>query len=210
MIRHLPKQTMQAFVRLPIMYLSRILYCLAALFISCNQGNSAAVDNAIAEAGNTTAAPQVPVVNNQQPVTNIKTGNTTPQELITFARTLTGIGYKYGSASPDAGFDCSGFITYTFNHFGIAVPRSSVDFTHVNREVSLKNSKPGDLILFTGTDSTVKTVGHMGILTTTALQGHQFIHATSGKAYGVTETPLNPYYQGRFIKVVRVFVQNDH
>jgi lipoprotein Spr len=196
-------------MRLPNMYLSRILYSLAVLFISCNQDNSPAVSNAIAASGNTTTL-QVPVVDNRQPVTSIKTGNTTPEQLITFARTLTGIGYKYGSASPDAGFDCSGFITYTFNHFGIAVPRSSVDFTHVNHEVSLQNSKPGDLILFTGTDSTVKTVGHMGILTTSAQQGHQFIHATSGKAHGVTETSLNTYYQGRFIKVIRVFEQNDH
>lgn len=202
---------MQAPVRLPMMHLSRTLYCLAALFLSCNQGNTPVVSNIIgASSGNTTTTSQVPVVDNRQPVTSIKTGNTTPEQLIAYARTLTGIPYKYGSTDPKTGFDCSGFITYTFNHFDIAVPRSSVDFTHVNREVSLQNSKPGDLILFTGTDSTVKTVGHMGILTTPALQGHQFIHATSGKANGVTETPLNTYYQGRFIKVIRVFVQNDH
>ena len=32
-----------------------------------------------------------------------------------------------------------------------------------------------------------------------------FIHSSSGKAYGVVVTPLNGYYIGRFVKVVRVF-----
>jgi cell wall-associated NlpC family hydrolase len=135
----------------------------------------------------------------------IITGKTTPNQLISFARTLTGIPYKYASTDPKQGFDCSGFITHVFNHFGILVPRNSVQFTHTGREVNLKNAKPGDLILFTGTDSTVRVVGHMGILVTSAKEGLAFIHATSGKAYGVTETPLNTYYMGRFIKVIRVF-----
>jgi cell wall-associated NlpC family hydrolase len=140
---------------------------------------------------------------------DIKTGNTNPPELIAFARTLTGIAYKYGSIDPSQGFDCSGFITYVFNHFGIIVPRSSVDFTHAGREIDLKNAKPGDLVLFTGTDSTTRIVGHMGILVTSPKEGLMFIHSTSGKAYGVTETPLNTYYMGRYMKTIRIFAKND-
>jgi cell wall-associated NlpC family hydrolase len=79
-----------------------------------------------------------------------------------------------------------------------------VDFTHQGRPVEPGLSKPGDLILFTGTDSTVRIVGHMGIITR-AGDSIVFIHATSGKAYAVTETTLNPYYMGRFVKVIRVF-----
>jgi cell wall-associated NlpC family hydrolase len=140
---------------------------------------------------------------------DIKTGKTNPPELIAFARTLTGIPYKYGSIDPNQGFDCSGFITYVFNHFGIVVPRSSVDFTHAGREIDLKSAKPGDLILFTGTDSTIRVVGHMGILVTSPKEGLTFIHSTSGKAYGVTETPLNTYYMGRYMKTIRIFSKND-
>jgi len=36
-----------------------------------------------------------------------------------------------------------------------------------------------------------------------------FIHSSSGKANGVTITPLNDYYKGRFVKVIRIFPQND-
>jgi hypothetical protein len=37
----------------------------------------------------------------------------------------------------------------------------------------------------------------------------RFIHSSSGKANGVTITPLNKYYLGRFVKTIRVFPQND-
>jgi hypothetical protein len=33
----------------------------------------------------------------------------------------------------------------------------------------------------------------------------QFIHSSSGKAYGVTVSPLKGYYEGRFVKVIRIF-----
>src|SRR5690606_11001830 len=90
----------------------------------------------------------------------IKTGNTRPQELISFAKTLIDVPYKYASIDPSIGFDCSGFITYIFNHFDIGVPRSSVGFTNMGRTIDLQNAKPGDLILFTGTDSSIRIVGH--------------------------------------------------
>jgi cell wall-associated NlpC family hydrolase len=142
-------------------------------------------------------------------ITKINTGTTTPADLVTFARTLIGVPYKYASTDPAYGFDCSGFISYVFNHFKVLVPRSSVDFTIIHHEVKLKDAKPGDLILFTGTDSTIRTVGHMGIIVSLPGQQVKFIHSTSGKAYGVTETPLNVYYMGRYVKIIRVFPQND-
>jgi cell wall-associated NlpC family hydrolase len=135
----------------------------------------------------------------------INTGDTQPGELLTFANSLIGIPYKYGSIDPNQGFDCSGFITYVFNHHGIAVPRSSIDFTHVEKEIKLRESKGGDLILFTGTDSTVRDVGHMGIITENNGRDISSIHSTSGEAYGVAITPLNKYYQGRFVKAIRIF-----
>jgi lipoprotein Spr len=141
--------------------------------------------------------------------TNILTGSTTPVQLLSFAHTLIGIPYKYGSIDPAQGFDCSGFITHVFNHFGILVPRTSADFNYVGREIDLKNAKPGDLVLFTGTDSTIRKIGHMGIIINQPKDGLKFIHSTSGKAWGVTETPLNTYYMGRYIKTIRIFTRND-
>ena len=135
----------------------------------------------------------------------VSTGQTSRQELLSFAESLIGTPYLYASSDPAKGFDCSGFITYVFNHFNIAVPRSSIDFTGVEKEVPLSEALPGDIILFTGTDSSDRDVGHMGIIDVIGNGQLSFIHSTSGKANGVTITPLNDYYKGRFVKVIRVF-----
>ena len=126
---------------------------------------------------------------------------------VAYAESLFGTPYRYASTDPKVGFDCSGFITYVFNHFGIKVPRSSIDFTNVGKEVAVPEAKRGDIILFTGTDSTERYVGHMGIIVSNEMGDLKFIHSSSGKAYGVTVSPLKGYYSGRFVKVIRIFKQ---
>ena len=143
------------------------------------------------------------------PKGSIDTRGVSPAEVLSFAKAQIGIPYLYGSTDPTKGFDCSGFITYVFNHFNIQVPRSSVDFTNAYPEVPPANAKQGDLILFTGTDSTERTVGHMGIIVSNINDSISFIHSTSGKANGVTITPLNTYYRSRFVKIVSIFQQYD-
>jgi len=128
-----------------------------------------------------------------------------PAGFLDFAKSLIGTPYLYASTDPAKGFDCSGFISYVFRHFGFTVPRSSVDFTHYGQTIAEEYVKPGDLILFTGTDSSIRVVGHMGIVVEHNDNQTAFIHSTSGKAYGVTITPLNTYYRGRFVKFIRVF-----
>jgi cell wall-associated NlpC family hydrolase len=135
----------------------------------------------------------------------IETGTTKPADLLKFSKTLIGVPYRAASTDPSKGFDCSGFITYVFNHFNVAVPRSSVDFTYVGKEIDYRMAGPGDLILFTGTDSTIRVVGHMGIVVSNEPDSLLFIHSTSGKAKGVVITKLENYYTSRFVKVIRVF-----
>lgn len=137
----------------------------------------------------------------------INTGLTIPDSLVAFGKSLVGTPYLYGSSDPVKGFDCSGFITYVFNHFGIAVPRSSVDFTDMGIEIPWDIARPGDLILFTGTDSTNRIVGHMGIVESNEKGNLLFLHSTSGKAYSVVISALKGYYEARFVKVIRVFPQ---
>jgi murein DD-endopeptidase / murein LD-carboxypeptidase len=143
-------------------------------------------------------------------ITTIKTGKTTPYQLVSYACTLEGTPYLYASTDPHKGFDCSGFVTYVFKHFDIAVPRVSTDFTPVQRPVPLKDAKMGDLILFTGSDSTDRVVGHMGIISSIPGEPLRFIHSSSGKSRGVVETDFHTeYYEVRYIKTIRVFRQND-
>jgi cell wall-associated NlpC family hydrolase len=137
--------------------------------------------------------------------TNINTGNTKPDDLVRFAETLIGTPYVWAASDPQVGFDCSGFITYVFNHFNISVPRSSIDFFNVGRTVPVEEAKRGDFILFTGTNPMETTIGHMGLVVSNSGAGLNFIHSTSGKAMSVTISPLSEPYKKRFIRISRIF-----
>lgn len=126
-------------------------------------------------------------------------------DFVSYAKTLTGTPYLYGSVDPEKGLDCSGFINAVSNHFGIEVPRSSVEFTNFGATVETSNAKPGDLILFTGTDPGKRIVGHIGIITNNLNGEVEFIHSSSGKAKGVTVSDLSGYYETRLVKVIRIF-----
>ena len=126
-------------------------------------------------------------------------------DFVEYAKTLTGTPYLYGSVDPARGLDCSGFINAVSNHFGIKVPRSSVEFTNMGTTIEPVEAKPGDLVLFTGTDPVKRVVGHIGIVTNNDDGNLQFIHSSSGKAKGVTTSDLDGYYQTRFVKVIRIF-----
>jgi cell wall-associated NlpC family hydrolase len=124
-------------------------------------------------------------------------------DIVAFSKTLLGTTYKYACSSPSEGFDCSGFVYYVYGHFNIKVPRSSREFSNAGHEVSVANAQPGDLILFTGTDSTTHIIGHMGIVIENS-DTLKFIHASSGKVYSVVVTPFDHYYRSRFIKIVDI------
>ena len=126
-----------------------------------------------------------------------------PAVVVAYAKSLKGIPYKYACADPARGFDCSGFVQYVFHHFDIHLPRSSADFAEIGTPVSLSEAKPGDLILFTGTNSNNRSIGHVGIITHTR-DSIVFIHASSGKAAAITESSLSPHYRKRFVKTVEV------
>jgi cell wall-associated NlpC family hydrolase len=134
--------------------------------------------------------------------------NVHPEEVMKFAESLFGTPYVYASINPKVGFDCSGFITYVFNNFGIKVPRSSVEFTNVGKTIPVENAKRGDIILFTGTNPAELRVGHMGLIISNK-DTLKFIHSSSGKAMGVTVSPLSRGYVTRFVKTIRIFPQND-
>ena len=159
------------------------------------------------------------IINDNKVITNIRTViNPSEKEsikdievkdqapgFVEYAKTLIGTPYLYGSANPNNGLDCSGFVNCVSNHFGIKVPRSSVEFTNIGTTIATNNAKPGDLILFTGTDPGKHIVGHIGIVTDNLNGQIQFIHSSSGKTKGVIITELSDYYKPRLVKVIRIF-----
>ena len=139
------------------------------------------------------------------PATYNATDSSMPEKITSIAETLIGTPYNYASCDVNSGFDCSGFVYYVFAHYGLEVPRSSIDFTDKGKEVPLQDARRGDIILFTGTNPAKRIVGHLSIITTAQADSISFIHSTSGKEYSVTVSPLDEHYTQRFMKVIRVF-----
>jgi len=180
-----------------------ILFFSGIIFISILTGCSVTRKTANPEVSDSTDIRSTVVIKNKVPNRKIDTRNINAEDVVAFSETLIGTKYTYGSSVKDKGFDCSGFITYVFNHFKISVPRSSVDFTNAGTEIPIEDSKPGDIILFTGHNEKSGVVGHMGIITENKNGNLQFIHASESR--GVIISGMNSYFIPRFVKVNRVF-----
>ncbi len=172
---------------------------------SASRANKSSSKNEIPRTAETPLSKRIDEANKSIPARTINTKNANANSIVDFGETLIGTKYKYGSAVKEKGFDCSGFITYVFNHYNISVPRVSKDFTNAGTPVMMEKSKRGDIILFTGTDTTGCVVGHMGIITQNDSGKIKFIHSSSGKSIGVVISDLSKYYATRFVKVIRVF-----
>lgn len=117
-------------------------------------------------------------------------------DISVFAQNYYGVPYVWGGISPN-GFDCSGFIYYTYKHFGIYLPRSADEQFEVGSVVK-GDLKVGDLVFFTTYEP---GPSHVGIY----IGNGQFIHASSA-ANQVTITSLSkPYYQTRYLGARRLF-----
>ncbi len=124
--------------------------------------------------------------------------------IIVFAKKYLGTPYKYASSNPAVGFDCSGFVSYVFSHFGKTLPRSSSGYKNIGKTLKPEEFKVGDILVFYGyKDRTI--IGHLGIICEANGMQSKFIHASSGKAQQVTITALDTdHYTKRFYKCVDV------
>jgi len=67
--------------------------------------------------------------------------------VIAYAAKFIGTPYVHGGEGP-GGFDCSGFVSYVYAHFGISLPHQSSAYWGVGTRVS--SPKPGDIIVTSG------------------------------------------------------------
>lgn len=126
------------------------------------------------------------------------TSGTTGAEVVEYAKQYLGYQYVSGGASPVAGFDCSGFTTYVYKHFGISLYRTSTDQIKNGVAVEKSDLQPGDLVVFNNDANTA--IGHVGIY----IGDGNFIHA-SNPSDGVKITTLTTgYYQKRYVGARRV------
>jgi hypothetical protein len=130
-----------------------------------------------------------------------------PDSIVAFGLAQQGTPYVYAGTSPLTGFDCSGFIMYTFAHFGVPVPHSTALLIDVGRPVARADAQPGDIVVFTGTAPTSTTPGHAGIVI--SRRGEvplRFVHASSSRREPFVKVNQveNSDYERRFMQVRRV------
>ncbi|KQL50671.1 peptidase P60 [Heyndrickxia shackletonii] len=117
-----------------------------------------------------------------------------PTEVINVAKKYLGTPYRYGGMSP-TGFDCSGFVSYSYKKIGVNLPHSADAMFQRGKKVSKTNLKPGDLVFFnTGS----KKVSHVAIY----IGNNKVIHSVSN---GVKIDCLNcTYWKTRYIGAKRI------
>lgn len=122
-------------------------------------------------------------VSQQAPASSTADG----QAIIAYAEKFMGTPYSWGGNTP-AGFDCSGFTKYVFNHFGISLPRTTSEQWNATSPVS--SPRTGDLVFF----QTYKLgPSHVGIY----IGNNKFISAA---ANGVTISDLTAtYWSSRYL-----------
>ena len=82
------------------------------------------------------------------------------------AEKYIGYPYVYGAASPDVGFDCSGFVCWVFNQSGVYKTKrlGANRLYSICTDVPREEARPGDLVFFEKTmGAKVKGITHVGI-----------------------------------------------
>ncbi|OAQ03299.1 hypothetical protein A3O11_04570 [Ligilactobacillus aviarius] len=97
------------------------------------------------------AAPQARTANNQQAAqassqtqqsSTTRTGS--GNNVVSYAESFIGVPYVYGGTTP-SGFDCSGFVQYVYNHFGVSLPRTTTQQENYGTQIPVSQAQPGDL-----------------------------------------------------------------
>ena len=122
-------------------------------------------------------------------------------EIIKFSANFLGTKYKIAGQDP-RGFDCSGFVSYIFENFGIPLYTSASYMYKQGKSIEMKDAREGDIIYFNSTTS--KQIGHVGIITSKNGEPIRFIHSSSSKEYCVKYDMLEPNYIKRYFGVKRI------
>jgi hypothetical protein len=121
------------------------------------------------------------------------------ESIVSTAHRFLGKPYRYGKASQQEGFDCSGLTMTVFRLNGLELPRSAADQFNGGKPVARDALQSGDLVFFATGRS--PRISHVGIYSG---QG-QFIHAATGDRVVRVSTLSNSYFKSRYKGARRYF-----
>jgi cell wall-associated NlpC family hydrolase len=130
------------------------------------------------------------------------TARGTAASVLATAQRYLGVHYRYGGATPNSGFDCSGFVQYVFGRNGISLPRTSRLQAEAGMALSraVTALRPGDLMLFSSKGG---RVDHVAIY----VGNNRMLHSSAGAGkvvYDDLSTPRGKWYLARHVASRRV------
>ena len=122
------------------------------------------------------------------------------EQLISTALENIGTRYRSGGTTKE-GFDCSGFMCYTFNSNDIQLPRSSIEMANYGYTVKPEEAQKGDLIFFKTRGG--RQINHVGMVVEVCEGEIKFIHSSTSSGVIISSTKEN-YYKRNFIQINHV------
>jgi len=134
------------------------VHALMALGLSCSALAGASVATASAGAGAQSSGGASDAKQSASATTSTPSAHrpVTGAQVVTYAKRFTGVPYVFGANGPRT-FDCSGYTSYVYRHFGVRLARSSYAQMRQGRAVTGR-LRLGDLVFWEGG-------GHVGIYT---------------------------------------------
>ena len=115
----------------------------------------------------------------------------TAEQIISEGKKYIGTAYRSGGMSPK-GFDCSGFVVYTYKQItGKTLPRSSSGLFSSGEAVSKTELQKGDILVL---NTSGRGASHVGIY----IGDNKFIHSSSSgvKIDSLSHSYWSPKYMG--------------
>lgn len=133
-------------------------------------------------------------------VAAVQKASSVSDQIVNYAKKFLGVEYVYGGNTPAQGFDCSGYVKYVFNHFGIQLERVAANQATQGTPVSKSNLRTGELVFF-DTDGGHDYINHVGIY----IGNGQFIQASSGRGQVTISSLDSGFYNNAYMTARRVF-----
>lgn len=114
------------------------------------------------------------------------------EKMVVYAKSLVGVKYKWAGNDP-SGFDCSGFVGYVHQKYGITLPRSATDILDKSKKLKLNEAFGGDLVFF----ASGSNISHVGLVISELGKDLVMVHSSTSKGVIITEIPSSAYWQGK-------------
>ena len=127
----------------------------------------------------------------------VRYGKLSGSAVVATARSQLGRPYKYGGATPQSGFDCSGLIQWSYKQYGVSVPRRAADQAKTGKVVKKSQLKQGDIVVF-------RISSRSGIHTGIYSGNGKFIHSPSSGKRIREDSMSDDYWKKRYVSGRRV------